>query len=117
MLKLNVENVGNLVIECEGRSVRSESAFKLRDVVTSQGDAHTVVIELSEVRAIEGGGLGMLVIPAVVAESTKFAKFKRLSRPPLFVERVFVERNIFSYHLFDGKVFLHIAPRSCWLNA
>ena len=77
---------------------------------------HTV-IELSEVRAIEGGGLGMLVIPAVVAESTKFAKFKRLSRPPLFVKRVFVERNIFSYHLFDGKVFLHVAPRSCWLNA
>jgi len=34
--------------------------------VTSQSDAHTVVIEVSEVRAIEGGGLGMLVIPAVV---------------------------------------------------
>jgi anti-anti-sigma regulatory factor len=29
--------------------------------VTSHRDAHTVVIELSEVRAIEGGGLGMLV--------------------------------------------------------
>jgi anti-anti-sigma regulatory factor len=65
MLKLNVENIGDLaIVECEGRIVRSESAFKLRDVVTSQSDAHTVVIELSEVRAIEGGGLGMLVIPA-----------------------------------------------------
>jgi anti-anti-sigma regulatory factor len=41
--------------------VRSESAFKLRDIVTSQSHAHTVVIELSEVRAIEGGDLGMLV--------------------------------------------------------
>ena len=62
MLKLNVENIGDLaIVECEGRIVRSESAFKLRDVVTSQSDAHTVVIELSEVRAIEGGGLGMLV--------------------------------------------------------
>ena len=62
MLKLNVENIGDLaIVECEGRIVRSESAFKLRDVVTSQSDAHTVVIELSEVRAKEGGGLGMLV--------------------------------------------------------
>ena len=35
MLKLNVENIGDLAIaECEGRIVRSESAFKLRDVVT-----------------------------------------------------------------------------------
>jgi hypothetical protein len=52
-LKLNVENIGDLaIVECEGRIVRSESAFKLRDVVTSQSDAHTSVIELSEVRAI-----------------------------------------------------------------
>ena len=62
MLKVNIDNIGDLaIVECEGRIVRSEAAFKLRDVVTSQSDAHTVVIELSEVRAIEGGGLGMLV--------------------------------------------------------
>ena len=61
MLKLNVDNIGDLaIVECEGRIVQGESAFKLRDVVTSQSDARTVVIELSEVRAIEGGGLGML---------------------------------------------------------
>jgi anti-anti-sigma regulatory factor len=57
MLKLNVENIGDLaIVECEGRIVRSEAAFKLR-----QSDARTIVIELSEVRAIEDGGLGMLV--------------------------------------------------------
>lgn len=62
MLRLNVENIGDLaIVECEGRIVRSEAAFKLRDVVTSQSDAHTVVIELSEVRALEGAGLGILV--------------------------------------------------------
>ena len=62
MLKLNIDNIGDLaIVECEGRLVRSESAFKLRDAVTSQSDARTVVIELAEVRAIEGGGLGMLV--------------------------------------------------------
>jgi len=49
------------VVECEGSIVQSEAAFKLREAVTSQTDARIVVIELSDVRAIEGGGLGMLV--------------------------------------------------------
>ena len=62
MLKINVDNIGDLaVIECEGRIVQSDAAFRLREAVTLQGDARTVVLDLSEVNAIEGGGLGMLV--------------------------------------------------------
>ena len=62
MLKLNVDNIGDLaIVECEGRIVRSDAAFKLRDAVTSQSQARTVVVELSEVQALEGGGLGMLI--------------------------------------------------------
>jgi anti-anti-sigma regulatory factor len=62
MLDVIVENIGDLaVVECEGRLVQSEAAFKLREAVTSQRDARIVVLELSEVHAIEGGGLGMLV--------------------------------------------------------
>jgi len=62
MLNVNVDNIGDLaVVECEGRIVQSDAAFRLRDAVTLQGDARTVVLDLSEVNAIEGGGLGMLV--------------------------------------------------------
>jgi anti-anti-sigma regulatory factor len=62
MLNVTVENIGELaVVECEGRIVQSEAAFKLREAVTSQTDARIVVLKLSEVHAIEGGGLGMLV--------------------------------------------------------
>ena len=62
MLSIYVENIGEMaVIECEGRIVRSDAAFKLREAVTSQRDARIVVLELSEVHAIEAGGLGMLV--------------------------------------------------------
>jgi len=61
MLSVYIENIGDLaVVECEGRVVRSEAAFKLREAVTSQRDARIIVLDLSEVRAIEGGGLGML---------------------------------------------------------
>lgn len=62
MLTVRIENIGDMaVIECEGRIVRSDAAFKLRKAVNSQRDARIIVIDLSEVPAIEGGGLGMLV--------------------------------------------------------
>ena len=62
MLNVTVANIGELaVVGCEGRIVERESASKLREAVTSQADARIVVLELSEVHAIGGGGLGMLV--------------------------------------------------------
>jgi anti-anti-sigma regulatory factor len=62
MLNVSVASIGELaVLGCEGRIVERESAHKLRDAVTAQAEARIVVLELSEVRAIGGGGLGMLV--------------------------------------------------------
>jgi anti-anti-sigma regulatory factor len=62
MLSVHIENIGDMaLIECEGRIVRSEAAFKLRQAVNLQCDARIIVLDLSEVSAIEGGGLGMLV--------------------------------------------------------
>ena len=62
MLNMHIDNINDLaVVECEGRIVGSEAAFRLREAVTSQTEARIVVLDLSEVYAIEGGGLGMLV--------------------------------------------------------
>jgi anti-anti-sigma regulatory factor len=62
MLSVHIQNIGEMaVVDCEGRIVRSEAAFKLREAVNSQRDARIIVLDLSEVPAIEGGGLGMLV--------------------------------------------------------
>ncbi len=61
MLKINVENLNDLaVIECKGRIVHSDSVFKLRDVVQAQATARIIALDLSEVKVIGGGGLGML---------------------------------------------------------
>lgn len=61
MLSIHVENIGEMaVIECEGRIVRSDAAFELRRAITLQSDVRIIVLDLSEVSAIEGGGLGML---------------------------------------------------------
>jgi anti-anti-sigma regulatory factor len=62
MLTVYSENIGDMaVIECEGRIVQSEDALKLRKAVNLQADARTIVLDLSEVSAVAGGGLGMLV--------------------------------------------------------
>jgi anti-anti-sigma regulatory factor len=59
---IHIDNVGDMaVVECEGRFVRSDAAFRLRDAVTSQSDAHVVVLDLTEMEAIGGGVIGMLV--------------------------------------------------------
>ena len=62
MPNIHIDNVGDMaVVECEGRFIRSEDAFKLRNAVTSQCDAQVVVLDLTEMRAIGGGAVGMLV--------------------------------------------------------
>jgi anti-anti-sigma regulatory factor len=61
MLSIRVENLSDLaVVECKGRITRSDSVFKLRDVVQTQAASHIIALDLSEVKAISGGGLGML---------------------------------------------------------
>jgi anti-anti-sigma regulatory factor len=62
MLSIDIDNIGDLaIIECKGRIVRSQDAFNLRDAVSSQTDVRTIVLDLTEVHAVEGGGLGLLM--------------------------------------------------------
>jgi anti-anti-sigma regulatory factor len=49
------------VVQCRGRLVRSEAAFQLRNSVQSSRDAHRIILDFTELDAIEGGALGMLV--------------------------------------------------------
>jgi anti-anti-sigma regulatory factor len=61
MLTIHVENLSDLaVVECKGRIIRSDSVFKLRDVILAQADSRIIALDLAEVEAISGGGLGML---------------------------------------------------------
>ena len=62
MLTLHTERIGDVVvIQCQGRIVQDYAAFKLRDAVRQQRNARVVLLDLSEVQALEGGGLGMLL--------------------------------------------------------
>src|SRR6516225_6270025 len=61
MLTLNVEHFGDIaVIECYGRIVQSDAAFRLRNAVIAEAESRMIVLDFSEIEAVEGGGLGML---------------------------------------------------------
>jgi anti-anti-sigma factor len=56
------EQAGDVaVLQCAGRVVRGEAIHFLKDSVTSLKEPRVVVLDLTEVEMIDGGGLGMLV--------------------------------------------------------
>lgn len=56
-----VQSTETAVLQCKGRLVRSDAAYRLRDMVTGQISARIIALDFSEVVAVEGGGLGMLI--------------------------------------------------------
>jgi anti-anti-sigma regulatory factor len=86
MLSVHTENVGEMaVIECDGRIVQSDAALRLREAVNLQSDCRIIVLDLSNVPAIEGGGLGMLVFLQQWAQNHDIRL--KLFNPCLFVRR------------------------------
>jgi anti-anti-sigma regulatory factor len=62
MVNVQIEKIADVaVVHCEGRIVHSDAAFRLRDAVTRQTDSRVILLDLSDAKAVEGGGLGMLV--------------------------------------------------------
>src|ERR1700688_275596 len=63
MPSVYIDSLGEMaIVECAGRFVRTAAALKLRDAVKSQANARVVVLDLTEMQAIGGGGLGMLLL-------------------------------------------------------
>lgn len=88
MFTLNVEHFGDMaVVECAGRIVQSDAAYRLRNAVIAEADARIVILDLSEVEWIEGGGLGMLVYLQRWA-SDRYIRFKIFNPSRTVRERI-----------------------------
>jgi len=62
MLDVHTENIGELaIVECEAGVLQNDATVTLWEAVTSQRNARIILLDLSEVRAVEGAALGMLV--------------------------------------------------------
>lgn len=61
-LHIKSEQTGDVaVLQCSGRIVRGEAIHFLRDAVTGLKQPRMVVLDLTDVEMLDGGGLGMLV--------------------------------------------------------
>ena len=61
-LHIKSEQTGDVaVLQCAGRIVRGEAMHFLKDAVTSLNQPRMVVLDLTDVEMMDGGGLGMLV--------------------------------------------------------
>ncbi|SRR5260370_1192611 len=61
-LYIEMEQIEDVaVLQCAGRIVRAEALRVLEDAVTSLSQPRVIVLDLSEVKMLDGGGLGTLV--------------------------------------------------------
>jgi anti-anti-sigma regulatory factor len=98
MMEIRVENLDDLVlIECKGRFVRSDTVFQLRDVVMAQ-HAAIVVLDLSEVEAMGGGGVGMLKFLEHWAQEQKI-HLKLFNPSKAVVEGLVLNRCILDFEI------------------
>jgi len=107
MLTIHVENLNDLaVVECKGRIVTSDAVFKLRDVARTQVNARIIALDLSEAKAIGGGGLGMLAFLDRWARDNNI-QFKLFSPSRAVLEglvhnRLILDFEIASFHEMMG---------------
>jgi len=112
MLELHVEKLSDLtVIECKGRIVHSDSVFQLRDLVQAQVTARVIGLDLSEVEAIGGGGLGMLAFLARWARTRKI-QFKLLSPSGAVVEGLIQSRSLLNFEIAGFRETIAILANS-----
>lgn len=62
MLTIDVEKTLDVaVVRCAGRIVRGEEVCTLRNAVVLENNTRVIVLDLSEVESLDGGGLSALV--------------------------------------------------------
>jgi anti-anti-sigma factor len=103
MLTIDTETMGDVaVVRCNGRIVRGEAIFTLRNAVVSETDTRIVVLDLSEVESLDAGGLTALL--SLHHWTRSHAIQLKLVNPSNFVrevlERTRLDRvfNISSFH-------------------
>ena len=108
-----------VIVQCTGRLVRSEAAYCLRDAVRANRGCRSIVLDMSEVEAVEGGGLGMFAFLQRWAEENGIRM--RLLNPSLRVQQRLKQVELQSSCVFeverDSKV-LHLAglpDREYWI--
>jgi len=63
LLQIETSRAGDVaIVQCKGRLVRGNPVIALRDAVMRLHDARIVVLDLTALESMDGGGLGTLVL-------------------------------------------------------
>ena len=103
MLNVTIQHSEDMaVLRCVGRIVAGDEANILRKAVLSQVNSRTVVLDLTRVDAIDGGGMGVLVLLQGWARATEVDL--KLMNPTSRVRELFELTNLDSvFEIFSSE--------------
>ncbi len=103
MLNVTIQHSEDMaVLRCVGRIVAGDEADILRKAVLSQANRRTVVLDLTRVDAIDGGGMGVLLFLQGWARATEVDL--KLMNPTSRVRELFELTNLDSvFEIFSSE--------------
>ena len=114
MLTIDVEKTGDVaVVRCVGRIVRGAGIRTLRDAVLLEKNVRIVVIDLSDVEALDAGGLTALLSLQQWARNRNVQL--KLVNPSHFVSEVLTRtglNRVFDISKFEHALFV-LSARDC----
>jgi anti-anti-sigma factor len=114
MLTIDVEKTGDVaVVRCVGRIVRGAGIRTLRDAVLLEKNVRIVVIDLSDVEALDAGGLTALLSLQQWARNCNVQL--KLVNPSHFVNEVLTRtglNRVFDISKFEHALFV-LSARDC----
>jgi anti-anti-sigma factor len=108
MLTIEVEKSGDVaVVRCAGRLVRGAEVRTLRQAVVSESNTRIIMLDLSDVRALDAGGVAALLSLRQWARERNVQL--KLVNPSHFVQEVLMRTRldgVFDISRFDHALFV-----------
>ncbi len=114
MLEIDIEKTATVaVVRCVGRLTRGEAVSRLRNALIPEKNTHTILLDLSEVEALDAGGVNAMVSLRNWALSRGITiKLVNPSRFVLETLRRFRLDHLFEFSSFSDALVV-LAGREC----
>jgi len=119
MFKVDVETTADVaIVRCIGRLIRGEAVSTLRNTVVSGTNAQTILLDLSEVEALDAGGVNALV--SLLQWAVNRGIKVRLVDPSTFVREMLTRfrlDRVFEFSSLHDALVVLAGHQCCFLSA
>jgi anti-anti-sigma factor len=119
MFKVDVEKTADVaIVRCIGRLIRGEAVSTLRNAVVSGTNGQTILLDLSEVEALDAGGLNALVSLRQWAVNRRIKV--KLVDPSTFVREILMRfrlDRVFEISSFRDALVVLAGHQCCFMAA